>query len=185
MTVVSKLRQTVRGKILLAVSAIAGAVALPQLVHLIGAFSGVGSMLGELLLPMHFFVLLAGFLAGPAAGAATGALAPLVSFLLSGMPRATVLPFMMIELLGYGLMAGLLCKVRINRFSKLVIAQIVGRAMRAGAVLLAVFAFGSNALPISSIPNMIRTGLIGILLQWCILPLLIARLDEMENNHDL
>ena len=185
MTIVSKLRHTVRGKILLTACAVVGSVALPQLVHLIGAFSGVGTALGELLLPMHFFVLLAGFLAGPAAGAATGALAPLVSFLLSGMPRATVLPFMMIELLGYGLMAGLLCKVHINRFSKLVIAQIVGRAMRAGAVLLAVFAFGSNTVSISSIPNMIRTGLVGILLQWCILPLLLARLDAMEKNDDL
>ena len=185
MMVVSKLRQTVRGKLLLTACAVAGAVALPQLVHLIGAFSGVGTMLGELLLPMHFFVLLAGFLAGPAVGAATGALAPLVSILLSGMPRATVLPFMMSELLGYGLMAGLLCNLRINRFSKLLIAQIVGRALRAGAVLLAVFAFGSNAVPISSIPNMIRTGLVGILLQWCILPLLLARLNAMENNNEL
>ena len=53
-------RCTVKGKVLLTVGAIAGAVALPQVVHLIGAAAGVGTALGELLLPMHFFVLLAG-----------------------------------------------------------------------------------------------------------------------------
>ncbi|MBQ8440925.1 MAG: ECF transporter S component [Clostridia bacterium] len=182
--VLSNIRNTVKGKILLTLAAVVGSVALPQIVHLIGAFSGAGTALGELLLPMHFFVLLAGFLAGPAAGAATGAIAPLISTLLSGMPRAAVLPFMMIELLGYGLIAGLLSKARMNNLFKLLIAQLGGRVLRAGAVVFSVYVLQSSAMPMASIPNMITSGLVGILLQICILPLLLYRLKDLEKTDE-
>ncbi len=182
--ILSTIKNTVRGKILLTVGAVAGAVALPQIVHMIGAFSGVGTALGELLLPMHFFVLLAGFLAGPAAGAVVGAFAPLISTLLSGMPREAVLPFMMIELLGYGLIAGLLSKTRMNNLCKLLIAQVGGRLMRAGAVVFAVYLLNSNTVSLMSILNMIQSGLLGILLQLCILPLLLYRLRGLEKTDE-
>lgn len=180
----TKARHTVGGKLLLAAGAIAGAVMLPQLVHLIGAVSGVGSALGELLLPMHFFVILAGFLAGPAVGFAVGACAPLVSHLLSGMPSETVLPFMMIELIGYGLAAGLLGKTRLNGFLKLLSVQLGGRLLRAAAVLVAVYAFDLQAVGVASIWSTVRVGLLGILLQWCLLPLLLSWLDRSETDRD-
>ena len=182
--VLSNIRNTVKGKILLILAAIVGSVALPQIVHLIGTFSGTGTALGELLLPMHFFVLLAGFLAGPTAGAVTGFAAPLISTLLSGMPRVNVLPFMMIELLGYGLIAGLLSKVRMNNLFKLLITQIGGRLLRAGAVVFSVYVLQSSAMPVASISNMITSGLLGILLQICILPLLLYRLKDLEKTDE-
>ena len=55
-----------------ALAAAGMAVALPQLVHALGAFAGLGTGLGELLLPMHLPVMLAGMLWGPVAGLACG-----------------------------------------------------------------------------------------------------------------
>ena len=82
------------------VLAIVAAVALPQLFHVIGAVSGQGTMLGVAFLPMHLPIIFVGLIAGPAVGAIAGAAAPLVSFLLSGMPMLAMLPLMMIELSG-------------------------------------------------------------------------------------
>ena len=182
--VMQKAKSTVKGKLLLILCAVVGAVTLPQIVHMIGRATGSGNALGELLLPMHFFVLLAGLFAGPAVGAVTGALAPLISYLLSGMPGEATLPFMMIELLGYGLVAGLLSEIRLNGFVKLLIAQIAGRALRAVAVLLAVYAFDVQAVSVSSIWNMVRNGLLGIILQWCIIPLLLFYITRGEDNSE-
>lgn len=94
----AKPRLSVKAQTLAAILAIAGAVALPQLFHVMGAVSGLGTKLGETFLPMHLTIFLAGFLAGPCAGAAAGLLAPLVNFALTGMPTSAMLPFMMIEL---------------------------------------------------------------------------------------
>lgn len=180
--ILEKARKTVRGKTMLTLCAIAASVALPQLIHMIGAISGLGTSLGEVLLPMHFFVFLVGLYAGPAAGSVTGACAPLISFLLSGMPRAASLPFMMIELLGYGLIAGLLSEVKINSFCKLVIAQISGRLLRAGAVLVATTVFAAEGITVASVWSAVATGALGIALQWCILPLLLFRMRALEKD---
>lgn len=179
--VIARARTTVKGKILLTAAAIVGSVALPQLVHLAGRAAGVGNALGELLLPMHFFVLLAGLLAGPMVGAATGACAPLISYLLSGMPRAAVLPFMTLELIGYGLAAGLLSKTKMPSICKLLIAQVSGRLLRALATLVAVGAFDVTGISAASVWTAVVTGLVGILLQWCILPLVLFRLNASED----
>lgn len=179
---IAKARRSLRGKLVLTICAIAGSVALPQLVHLIGAASGLGTALGEAFLPMHFFVFLVGLLAGPAAGTVTGACAPLISCLLSGMPRATGLPFMMIELLGYGLIAGLLSEVKLNLFVKLLLAQLGGRILRAAAVLTAVYGFGLQTVSVASVWTSVLTGLFGILLQWCIIPLVLFRLKAGEDQ---
>lgn len=57
--------------------------------------------------PMHLPVLLAGFICGPFYGALLGLLTPLLSFLMTGMPSASSLPGMMVELFIYGLASGL------------------------------------------------------------------------------
>lgn len=151
---------------------IAAAVALPQIFHWIGAASGLGTAPGAAFLPMHLPVFIVGFLAGPLAGFAVGALSPLLSFAISGMPLLAALPFMMIELAGYGLAGGLLQKSKMPVFFKLLTAQIAGRVLRAGAVLLAVYAFSSTTVPVASIWTGIVAGLPGILLQWVFVPLL-------------
>ncbi len=167
-------------KFLTAVLAVGAAIALPQIFHAVGVISGTGAQLGTALLPMHLPVLLAGFLGGPAAGIIAGILSPLLSSAISGMPAEAVLPFMVIELGTYGLTAGMLSRVRLNSFCKLLLVQLAGRAARAAAVLASIHLLGNTALAPAAAYTFITAGLFGILLQWALLPLL---LDRLEKHH--
>lgn len=173
-------RQTLKTKTIITACSIAACVVLPQLFHMLGAVSGLGTALGATFLPMHLPVLLAGLLSGSAAGAVCGLLSPAVSFALSGMPAANMVPLMMLELAAYGCTAGLLSKRNMPTVLKVLLAQIAGRAVRALAVLGAIYLLGNQAFQVSQTWNIVLTGLPGIILQLCILPLLMYRL---ENTH--
>ena len=154
-------------------AALAAAVALPQLFHLVGAVSDLGTTVGASFLPMHLPIMIVGFIAGPYAGVVAGALAPVVSFLLSGMPTPAMLPLMIAEISAYGLFAGLLRNAKIPSFAKLLSVQLLGRAARA-IVTVAVVLFVSNTpIALSSIYTSILTDLPGIIIQWAVLPLLL------------
>lgn len=159
----------VRRRALMTALAVTVAVALPQLCHLLGGQLGVGTALGEMLLPMHLPVMLAGLLWGPFVGFACGMLSPIVSFALTGMPLAAMLPFMTVEVTVYGLCAGLLSRRRMPAVAKVLIAQVAGRAVRA-AVLAAAVSMGMTRLPLSLIWTSISAGAAGILLQLLLIP---------------
>ena len=146
------------------------AVALPWLCHLLGGQFGWGTGLGEMLLPMHLPVMLAGIFGGPAVGLLCGVVSPLVSFALTGMPLPAMLPFMMVELAVYGLTAGLLRRNHLPAFVNLLLVQVAGRLARAVVLAVAVYGFGFDRLPISLIWTSIAAGLAGILIQWAVLP---------------
>lgn len=167
-----------------ALAAVVGAVALPQVFHVMGALSGLGTALGEAFLPMHLPVILVGLLAGPYAGAAAGLLSPLVSFALSGMPTAIMLPFMMIELCAYGLFAGLLRHAKIPSVLKVFAVQVAGRAIRAVAILLAVYGFGYQSIAVAVIWKSIAVGVFGIVLQLVMIPLITYRVENIKKNEE-
>lgn len=173
---------TFRTQALAAFGAIAGAVALPQIFHVLGALSGLGTALGETFLPMHLPIILAGLMAGPYAGAVAGLLGPLVSFALSGMPGQAMLPFMMIELAVYGLAAGLLKDTKMPVLAKVVLIQIAGRLVRAAAIVAGVSLLGVQGVKIPVIWNSILTGLPGLALQWLLLPLLVFWINNRAKN---
>lgn len=181
-TVIS--RRAVIARAVTIIAAVAGAVALPQAFHLIGAASGTGAAVGTALLPMHIPVILAGLLGGPVVGMIAGVLSPVVGFLISGMPAAALLPFMMLELGVYGLVSGLLCRAKLNSFVKLLIVQAAGRIARAGAVLAAVYIFGNTALSPMATVEFITAGLFGILLQWALIPLLSEKLEGVKRLYE-
>ena len=181
-TVSAKPRLSVKTQTLAALAAVVGAVALPQIFHVLGALSGLGTALGETFLPMHLPILLVGLLAGPYAGAAAGLLSPAISFALTTMPRAAMLPFMMIELCAYGLFAGLLRETKMPVFFKVLLAQVGGRAVRAAAILLATYAFGGAGIPVSVIWTSIAAGVFGIALQWALIPLIVYRVEHRAAN---
>ena len=164
-------RLSVSVKAAATVLAIVAAVALPQLFHVIGAVSGRGTALGVAFLPMHLPIIFVGLIAGPAVGAIAGAAAPLASFLLSGMPMLAVLPFMMIELCAYGLVAGLLREIKLPSLVKVVIAQLAGRVVLTVATAVAVFAFGSGNSIAATWTSDLAAGLPGLALQWALIPL--------------
>lgn len=178
---VAKQKLSVKAQTIGAIIAIISAVAVPQILHVIGAASGLGTALGEIFLPMHLPIILAGLLAGPYAAGIAGLLGPLVSHLLTGMPGSVMLPFMMIELAVYGISAGMLRNVKIPNIAKVLIAQILGRAVRGGAILIAFYAFGSAIKP-AVILSSISAGFIGIVLQLIIIPLAVYRLRSADNE---
>lgn len=175
-------RLSVKVQTIATLAAIVGAVAVPQVFHLLGAASGLGTSLGEAFLPMHLPIILVGLLAGPYAGAIAGLLGPLASFALSGMPGIVMLPFMMMELCGYGLAAGLPRNTKLPTFGKVVIAQIAGRAVRAVAILAAVYLLENESVRVASIWTSIATGLFGIALQWALLPLIVYRVEKLKKE---
>ncbi|MBW3092190.1 ECF transporter S component [Bifidobacterium sp. 82T10] len=172
-----------------AIIAVVAAVALPQVFHVAGAALGLGTMIGQTLLPMHLPVLLVGLLAGPFAGLATGALAPIASFALTGMPMAPMVPFMIIELASYGLFAGLLRGVRLPAtvpsplgwLAKLVGAQIAGRIVDALAIAVAVSLLGNTSMTVASVAAAVVTGLPGLVLQWVLVPVVMTAVDRRRD----
>ena len=65
--------------------------------------------IGNMLSPMHIPVLLCGFICGPAYAAAVGAIAPLLRFMLFGMPKLFPTGVAMCaELAAYGVISGVL-----------------------------------------------------------------------------
>ena len=128
-------KQSAAGAALRIALTVAAAVLLPQLFHAVGAISGTGTALGAALLPMHIPVLLAGLLYGPVVGVAAGVLSPLLSAAVSDMPTAALLPFMVLELGVYGLTSGFLSRTGLHGFTKLLWAQLAGRAARALACM--------------------------------------------------
>lgn len=163
---------TVRAKVLAALIATVGAVCLPQVFHAVGAAFGVGSAMGEAFLPMHIAVLLVGFFAGPVVGGCVGAVSPLISFAVSGMPRMASLPFMVVELCAYGLIAGLLADKQMPIICKLLLAQLGGRVLRIAVMAVAFFGLSFGASPVAFISS-VAVGLPGLLLQWALIPLVI------------
>lgn len=180
----AKPRLSVKIQVIATIAAIAGAVILPQVFHVLGAISGLGSALGETFLPMHLPIILVGLLAGPYAGAVSGLFGPLLSFALSGMPGVHMLPFMMIELCAYGLFSGLLRNVKLPSIVKVVAVQIAGRALRAAAILLAVYGFGYEGIKVSVIWMSVVSGVFGIVLQWVLIPLSVYRVENLKKNEN-
>jgi len=169
---------TVKTKTIATLVAVFAAVAVPQIFHLVGAISGYGTVPGEIFLPMHLPILLVGLLAGPIAGFVAGLCGPIISFALSGMPIATVLPFMAIELAFYGFTAGLLAQTKLPVIGKLLLAQIAGRSVRAVAVLIAVYGIGVETISVASIWRTVGAGLAGLILQWSLLPLIVFWIEN-------
>lgn len=165
--------RTVKSKTAAAVVAVIAAVALPQLFHVLGRVSDMGTALGETFLPMHLAIFAVGFFAGPVVGAAVGFVSPILSFLLTQMPSSAMLPYMVTELAAYGLFAGLTANVKTPIIVKLLIAQLAGRAVRAAAIIIGHFAF-SSPVAVATIWNSVVAGLPGLILQWIILPLAVS-----------
>ena len=177
-------RKTVKTQTLITLVAVAAALALPQLFHFIGVTSGVGPALGEAFLPMFLPVLIAGLLGGPVVGLVAGMVSPLLSYALSGMPGVVMLPNLIAELAGYGLVAGLLINVKMPVIGKLLIAQIAGHALKAAVIFLSVYALGNHAIPVTLIWSSVVTGLPGIILQWSLIPLIVFWVNNRKNIHE-
>jgi len=171
-------RPSVRMQALATFVALVAAVALPQVFHAVGALVGVNSALGEVWLPMHLPIILVGLLAGPYAGGIAGVLAPLVSFATTGMPTVAMLPFMMVELCVYGVVAGLLRAAKMPTLAKVLAAQVAGRVVRAALIVAANLVLGLTTVGIPVIWTSIIVGIPGLVLQWALIPVVVRLVEK-------
>lgn len=144
---------------------IALGLVLPTLFHMIGA--------GNVFLPMHIPVLIAGFCLGLPFAAAVGIMTPILSTLLTGMPLLfPVLPYMAFELLTYAVIANILYrKLRWNSYVALLISMAAGRMVSSFVVwILASFFTTKLPSPLIFLSGIVMRGIPGIILQIIIIP---------------
>ena len=148
------------------------------------AFHAVG--LGSILSPMHIPVLLCGLVCGGGYGLICGIAGPLLSSLLSGMPSATGLIFMVPELAVYGLISGLAMRfIRTNNlcidtYVALVLAMVLGRV--AGGIASALFYMGNGGtFGIAMWASSYFVGTLpGIICHLILIPLLVLTLTKAK-----
>jgi len=129
-----------------------------------------GPQLGRMFLPLQIFVFVSGLLLGWPAGILTGFCAALLSYLVSGMPYLNVLPWVMVELIFYGFLAGLLRKeLKINLWLSLILTMVLGRFL----LWLAIFVLPTGLAPSPYFKAAILNGWPGILLQLAFIPFLV------------
>lgn len=148
-------------------------IVLPQAFHMFGQSAGM------VFLPIHIPVLMAGILLGPYYGAAVGFLVPLLSSVLTGMPPVPKLYFMFFELMGYGIVTGILIR-RCNVYVSLVGAMLAGRALYGLSLIGGVWLLHLQApfMNQAAFIGGITSGLPGIAIQILILPVLYMALRK-------
>lgn len=176
-------RSGVGFRFMTAAALIAGAVLLPQIVHLLGRWSGTGSALGTIILPMHFAVLLSGLILGPIAGGMIGVSAPIVSYCLTGMPAVSQLFLMCVELAVYGIAGGVLARKKIPTILTLFSAQLSGRIVKLIVAFLIGMLLPESTMSVAAVASSFVTGLPGMIMQLCLIPALFYRFKGLKEYY--
>lgn len=147
---------------------------LPQVFHVFG-----GPATGAIFLPMHIPVILSGLLLGYKYGIIVGLLSPILSFFMLSMPQIPMLYLMLIELMIYGLSAGILYKkLKLNIFLSLILTMITGRISKSILIFVALNVLNFKFPPaLSTIPLMI-TGIPGIIIQIILIPVIVILFER-------
>ncbi len=145
--------------------------------------TGQLQQIGNVLCPMHLPVLLCGFFCGPVYAAAVGIIAPLLRFLIFGMPP--IMPTgisMCFELAAYGAVSGLLYKLlpkkKIYIYISLIAAMISGRIVW-GIARTVLYGMGKAPFGFSVfIAEGFLNAMPGIILQIILIPILVMALEK-------
>ncbi len=161
------------------------ALLLPQIFHMMGM-----QQAGQIFLPMHIPIFMAGMVLGWQYGALLGLLAPLASFLLSGMPDAARVLFMMLELMSYGAISGFLYRSLrlhdqlVGGYIALLGAMLGGRLMYGFLLTLCAFAFQLHLGGFAAVWAALVTGIPGIIIQLLFLPALVHVVEKGGYFHE-
>lgn len=140
---------------------------------------------GNMLCPMHFPVLLCGFVLGGPWGLAVGFAAPLLRSVLFGMPPMfPIAVSMAFELAAYGLVSGVLWhKVKHTvpmMYASLVTAMVAGRLVW-GAVRFVLAGLTGSSFPFSAfLSGALLTAVPGIVAQLVLIPLILIALQKAK-----
>ncbi|MDO8435809.1 MAG: ECF transporter S component [bacterium] len=129
------------------------------------------NLAGPKFLPMHFFILIAGFLFGWRTGIMVGILSPLMSYSISHMPPIFILPETILELAVYGFSIGLLREKKFNIWIALPLAMILGRLAR--LIFIVDFGLKTNFLAY------LQMSWPGIVLQLILIPFIVFILQKI------
>jgi len=149
-------------------------IVLPRIFHIVA-----GSEAGATFLPMHIAVLIASLTYGIISGTIVAGSSIMCSYLLTGMPAFTRLPYMLIELVIYAVLLGMLNK-KFNSYISLILTIVLGRVLYAGLLFVAIDVLGFQTYGISVIES-IKTGMPGILIQLACVPFLSKIIGERLN----
>lgn len=176
-----KLKITV--KMLVSAGIIALAIGLPQLVHAVAGAQG-----GAQWLPMYLPVLLGGCLLGWQWGLGIGIVSPLLSFGITSlagnaMPVAVKLPYMVAELAVFGAVSGVFSK-RIAENSWMACPAVLSAAVGGRTLFMTVAAVFQSVSPLSAaaVWSQIQTGLVGLVLQATLVPIIVMILSFAINK---
>lgn len=140
--------------------------------------------IGKALAPMHFPVLLAGFLCGPWWAMAVGLIAPPLRFLLFSAPPYPTFVAMAVELAVYGLVSGLLYrrlpKNAVGVYSSLIGAMLAGRVVWGLAMRVLMTAAGKGFPWSAFVAGAFVNAVPGIVLQLVVIPLLVLALQKAK-----
>ena len=156
---------------------VVGAVILPQIFHALGVLLGVGGALGQMFLPMYIPVLIIGFYRGPVSSAIAGLFAPIASFLITNMPSEAILPFITLELIATGLIAGVFSKSKLPAVLRVLLVQVAAKAVRLTAFAISLY-LKSGSVSASALFNGLLTSVPGVILQLVLLSLLIVKKEK-------
>jgi len=154
------------------------AIVIPQVFHLIP----VGNT-GGVFVPMHIPVLLCGAICGPVYVLIVGMLSPIISSVLTGMPAVVRLPFMVVELMAYGLAMGFFYGLKkkmpiyVRILTSLIDAMVVGRVAYFISLVLAIYLFGNKNLSVLAVVDAFVLGLPGIIIQIILVPAVIMAVN--------
>lgn len=141
--------------------------------------------IGSALSPMHIPVLLCGFICGWPWGLAVGFIAPLLRFVIFGMPPLFPTGVAMaFELAAYGAVSGLLYKLlpkKIpNIYVTLICAMVCGRIVW-GIVRFILAGLSGSAFPMSAfIAGAVTNAIPGIVLHIVLIPLIVMALEKAK-----
>lgn len=147
--------------------------------------TGQIQQIGNMLLPMHIPVLLCGFVCGPLWGALVGFVAPLLRYLIFGMP--VIYPMgisMAFELGTYGLVSGLLYGLLPKQhryvYVSLISAMIAGRLVW-GLVRFILAGLTDSQFPFSVfIAGALTEAIPGIVIQLIFIPVILTALHRAQ-----
>lgn len=139
--------------------------------------------IGSMLCPMHIPVLLCGFLCGPAWAVVVGATAPLLRFILFGMPPLFPTGVAMcVELATYGAVSGilyqLLPKKPVNIYISLIVAMLAGRIVWGIVQVVLMGLQGSSFTWTAFIASAFTQAIPGIILHIVLIPLIVLALQK-------
>lgn len=138
--------------------------------------------IGNALLPMHFPVLICGYICGWKYGLIVGLITPLFRCLIFSTPIPSIAICMSFELATYGTISGFLYQKLRNSplkiYISLFVSMLIGRLVW-GAASIIVYGFGSTRFTWQFfLTSTLFTALPGIILQIVLIPILILALEK-------